>query len=100
MLTAAVSNVSYHWMLESRALFHMTPNKDYFSFVGKERSAILMENDASCKAMEEDTVQIMMFDGVIRILTGVRYVPVLRMSLISLGRLASMECKMTMKNDN
>ena len=31
VLYAAVSYVSDHWVLDSMASFHMTPNKDYFS---------------------------------------------------------------------
>lgn len=38
VLFAAVSDVSNHWVLNSRASFHMTPNRDYFSsLVDKEK---------------------------------------------------------------
>ena len=100
VLSAAVSDVSDHWVLDSGASFHMTPNRDYFSsFIGKEGNTILMGNDASCRAMGVGTVKIRMFDGVIRTLTGVHYVPGLRKSLISLGQLASMGCKVTLEKD-
>lgn len=59
-----------------------------------------MRNDASCRVMREDTVQIRIFDEVIRTLIGVWYVLRLRKSLISLGQLASMGYKVTLENDD
>ena len=40
-----------------------------------------------------------MYDGIVRTLSNVRYVPGLRKSLISLGQLASMGCKITIVKD-
>jgi len=83
------------------APFHMMPSKDYFiSFVRWEESIILMENDANHRAMGEGIVWIRMFDRVIRTLTDVQYVPGLWKSLISLGQLASLGCKVTIEKDS
>lgn len=100
LLTAVVSDVADHWVLDSGASFHMTPNKDYFSsFDAKEGSSILMGNDATCKSMGVGSVRIRMYDGIVRTLSDVRYVPGLRKSLISLGQLASLGCKITIVKD-
>ena len=58
-----------------------------------------MGNGAICKSMGSGSVQIRMFDGVVRTLTNVRYVPGLRKSLISLGQLDSLGCKITIEKD-
>ena len=100
VLSAAVSDVSYHWVLNSGVSFRMTPNKDYFSsFIGREGNSILMFNDARCRAMGEGTVRIRIFDGVIRTVTGIQYVLGLRKSLIALGQLASLGYKVTFEKD-
>ena len=50
--------------------------------------------------MGEGTVQIRMYDGVIRTLKGVHYVPGLRKSMISLGQLASKGCEVAIHKDS
>jgi hypothetical protein len=47
-------------------------------------------NDARCKAIGIGTIKVRTFDGVVRTLTNVRYVPDLKKNLISLGRLDSL----------
>ena len=87
VLTVVASDVSSSdWVLDSGASFHMTPNGNCFSsYVNKEGNSIVMGNGAVCKSQGIGSVQIQVFDGVIRTLTNVRYVPGLRKSLISLG---------------
>ncbi|XP_070015224.1 uncharacterized protein [Nicotiana sylvestris] len=46
-------------------------------------------------ATKTSTIQIRMHDGVVRILTDVRYVPELKKNLIALGTLESLGCKFT-----
>ena len=101
MLTAVATGVSGNkWVLDSGASYHMTPNRDFFSsFEVKEGNAIAMGNGAICKSMGSGSVQIRMFDEVVRMLTNVRYVPGLRKSLISLGQLDSLGCKITIEKD-
>ena len=48
-----------------------------------------MGNDASCKIVGMRNIKIKMFDGVVRMLCDVRYIPDLRKNLISLGTLDS-----------
>ena len=44
-----------------------------------------MGNDATCSVIGIGTMKIKMFDGVVRVLNNVRYVPNLRKNLISIG---------------
>ena len=44
------------------------------------------------------TVRIKMFDGVVRDLTDVRYVPQMKKNMISVGAVESKELKVTLEN--
>ncbi|KAG8502779.1 hypothetical protein CXB51_000565 [Gossypium anomalum] len=50
---------------------------------------VLMGNNASCKIAGVGTIKVKMFDGVVRTLSDVRYVPELKRNLISLSTLDS-----------
>ena len=64
----------------------MTPNRDWFStYELVHKGAVLMGNNASCKATGIRTIRIKIFDGVVRALGDVRHVPDLKMNLISLS---------------
>ncbi|VFQ76117.1 unnamed protein product [Cuscuta campestris] len=56
--------------------------------------AVKMANGARSKIAGVGTVQVRMFDGVVRTLTGVKHVPGLKGNLISLGALDSEGCRM------
>ncbi|KAK3008658.1 hypothetical protein RJ639_014722 [Escallonia herrerae] len=58
-----------------------------------------MGNDAVCKVMGIGTIQIKMFDGIVRTLGDVRYIPDLKKSLISLGTLDSIDCSTSIKGE-
>ena len=76
--------------MDSTCSYHMTPNKDWFNtYRLVNSSSILMGNDASCKVVGIRNIRVKMFDGVIRTLCDVRYVPNLRKNPISLGTLDS-----------
>ena len=63
----------------------MTPKKDWFdTYKPYNGGMVQMGNDATCLVIGIGTVKIIMFDGVVRILSNVRYVPDLRKNLISL----------------
>uniref|UniRef100_A0A2C9VMS6 Retrovirus-related Pol polyprotein from transposon TNT 1-94-like beta-barrel domain-containing protein n=1 Tax=Manihot esculenta TaxID=3983 RepID=A0A2C9VMS6_MANES len=52
-----------------------------------------MGNDHPCKVVGINTIKIRMYDGVIRTLTNIRYVPNMRNNLISLPVLNNLGCK-------
>ncbi|XP_077221004.1 uncharacterized protein LOC143854779 [Tasmannia lanceolata] len=56
---------------------------------------VLMGNNNSCKTVGMGTMNIKIYDGTIRTLTGVRHVPELKKNLISLGALNTSGCRFT-----
>ncbi|KAK8935199.1 hypothetical protein KSP39_PZI013173 [Platanthera zijinensis] len=76
------------WILDTGCTFHMCPNREWFSsFRQYEGGRVWMGNVSECEILGVGNIRIRMFDGVVRTLTDVRYVPDLRKSLISLGTL-------------
>ncbi|KAK8918612.1 hypothetical protein KSP39_PZI021035 [Platanthera zijinensis] len=76
------------WIMDIGCSYHMCPNIEWFSnFRQCESGRVFMGNDSECEVLGVGNIRIKMFDGVVRILTNVRYVPNLRKSLISLGTL-------------
>ena len=84
------------WLLDSGALHHICPHKDWFaSYQIVNDGIVLLGYNHSCKIVGVGNVTIKMFDGVIRTLTNVRHVPELKKNLISLGVLDSCGHKFT-----
>ena len=52
-----------------------------------------MGNNHACKAIGIGSIQIKMYDEVVRTLTDVRHIPTLKRDLLSLGALDSNDCK-------
>jgi hypothetical protein len=76
------------WILDSACSFHVTPNSDWFDIYRLVNSGIVtMGNGAYCKITGIGNIRIKMFDGVVRTLCDVRYVPEVKNNLISLGTL-------------
>ncbi|GJW03442.1 retrotransposon protein, putative, ty1-copia subclass [Tanacetum coccineum] len=76
------------WILDSACTFHMTPNKDWFiNYEPTKGGSVLMGDNSPYKIAGIGSIQIKMFDGVVRILTDVRHVPGLKRNLISLSTL-------------
>ena len=79
------------WVLDSACSYHMTPKKDWFdTYKPYNGGMVQMGNDATCPIIGIGTVKIKMFDGVVRVLSNVRYVPDFRKNLISLGVLGDL----------
>ncbi|KAG8485343.1 hypothetical protein CXB51_021504 [Gossypium anomalum] len=92
LLVASVndSKVSEEWILDSGCTFHMSPNRDWFTtYETVSEGVVLMGNNVSCKIAGVGTIKVKMFDGVVRTLSDVRYVPELKRNLISLSTLDS-----------
>ena len=57
----------------------MCPNRDWFdTFQTYSRGTVQMGNDTVCPIEGIGSINIRMFDGVVRKLQGVRYVPKLK----------------------
>ena len=65
----------------------MCYKRDFFSTFSDLQGSVLMGNDQSCQIEGVGSVKIEMFDGVVRTLENVRFIPELRKNLISLGTL-------------
>ena len=64
----------------------MCPHKDFFvTFESIDGGKVLLGNNLACKVAGIGLVRIQMYDGSIRSLEQVRYVPELKRNLISLG---------------
>ncbi|KAG8499626.1 hypothetical protein CXB51_006086 [Gossypium anomalum] len=84
------SKVSEEWILDSGCTFHMSPNRGWFTtYETVSEGVVLMGNNASCKIAGVGTIKVKMFDGVVRTLSDVWYVPELKRNLISLSTLDS-----------
>ncbi|VFQ97231.1 unnamed protein product [Cuscuta campestris] len=82
------------WILDSGCSFHMCSVKEKFdTYQTCDGGAVKMANGARSKIAGVGTVQVGMFDGVVRTLTGVKHVPGLKGNLISLGALDSEGCR-------
>ena len=57
-----------------------------------------MRNDNSCKMIWVGTVQIRMFDSMVRDLTDVRYISRMKKNIIWVGAVESKRLKVTMEN--
>ena len=73
-------------MLDSASSFHATPNREWFSsYKSGEFGSAYVGDDTGYRVAGIGDIKIKMFDGVERMLRGVRHVPGLRRNLISLG---------------
>ena len=72
------------WILDTEATYHMCSNRDWFSSFEKvDWCSVIMGDDRPCNMEGIRTVQIKMFDGMIRELKEVRYVPELKKKILS-----------------
>ncbi|VFQ60637.1 unnamed protein product [Cuscuta campestris] len=89
-LATAKSLGKSDWILDSGCSFHMCSVKEKFdTYQTCDGGALKMANGARRKIAGVGTVQVRMFDGVVRTLTGVKHVPGLKGNVISLGALDS-----------
>ncbi|KAG8481466.1 hypothetical protein CXB51_026218 [Gossypium anomalum] len=73
LLVASVndSKVNEEWILGLGCIFHMSPNRDWFTtYETVSKGVILMGNNASCKISGLRTIKVKMFDRVGSTVTG------------------------------
>jgi hypothetical protein len=74
----------------------MCSHRNWFiSYQSVDEGVVFMGNGIPCKTVGVGSIRIRMFDGIVRELTDVRYVPELKSNLISLGVLDSCGYKYT-----
>ncbi|KAH9679291.1 retrovirus-related pol polyprotein from transposon TNT 1-94-like protein [Citrus sinensis] len=58
---------SSEWILDTGATYHLCPIKEWFTdFRNLESGAVVMGNDQPCRTIEIGTIQLKMFDGMVR----------------------------------
>ena len=81
--------------------YHMCSNREMFlDFKEFNGVVVFMGNDSTCKMTGIGSVQIKMFDGVIRKLNDVRHVPNLKKNFIFLGVLDVSGYRITLEGGN
>ncbi|XP_052174285.1 retrovirus-related Pol polyprotein from transposon TNT 1-94 isoform X1 [Diospyros lotus] len=77
------------WVLDSGCSFHMSPHIEWFlNYKDMSGGKVLLGNNQECGIKGIGDIKLKMFNGSIRTLTSVRYVPELKKKLISVGELA------------
>lgn len=85
---AGCAKTNDEWILDTACTFHMSPNRSWFTnYQPVEGGSVMMGDDSPYKIVGIGSIQIKMFDGVVRTLADVRHVPGLKMNLISLSTL-------------
>ncbi|KAK2971427.1 hypothetical protein RJ640_025377 [Escallonia rubra] len=97
-LSVRDNSFSTEWFLNSACSFHMCPHKEWFDCrTPCNGDTVVMCNGDVCKVMGICTIRIKMFDGIVRTLGDVRYIPDLKKNLISLGTLDFIDCSISIK---
>ncbi|KAH9656595.1 hypothetical protein KPL70_022738 [Citrus sinensis] len=95
---AYVASLS-EWILDTGATYHLCPIKEWFTdFRNLESGAVVIGNDQPCRTMGIGTIRLKMLDGMVRKLNEVRFVPVLKKNLISVGALEPKGYKVTIED--
>ncbi|KAH9665312.1 hypothetical protein KPL70_020298 [Citrus sinensis] len=96
---AAYVASSSEWILDTGATYHLCPIKEWFTdFRNLESGAVMMGNNQPCRTMGIGTIRLKMFDGMVRELKEVRFVPEIKKNLISVGALEAKGYKVTIED--
>ncbi|KAJ4723531.1 Retrovirus-related Pol polyprotein from transposon TNT 1-94 [Melia azedarach] len=99
LLIASSDKFEGEWVLDSSCSFHMSPNRNLFDSLNYiDGGRVLMGNNIACKVVGIGNIKIRMFEGILRLIQGVRYVPDLKRNLISLGMLDKSGCILKAEN--
>ncbi|KAL5553358.1 hypothetical protein UlMin_040759 [Ulmus minor] len=92
VLTVTTQEYKQEWILDSGCTFHMCPTRDWFKeYKELDGGKVLIGNNIPCQIVGIGNISIRMFDGSVKILSGVRHVPNLHRNLISIGSLVIMK---------
>ncbi|KAL6228383.1 hypothetical protein ACLB2K_002333 [Fragaria x ananassa] len=88
LVVTSTSNAFRDWILDTGCTFHMCAIREWFdTFEESSSNEVFRGDDSPCRILGIGLVKIRMHDGVVRKLENVRYIPMLRKNLISLGTL-------------
>ena len=67
VLTVTVSSSEDGWILDTRDSYHMTSNKNWFSFFRRWEDNVRIGDDKELVVQGSGSVQIQMYDGTVRV---------------------------------
>nr|GEW11025.1 retrovirus-related Pol polyprotein from transposon TNT 1-94 [Tanacetum cinerariifolium] len=81
-------------IVDAGCTFYMIPHRSLFTtYESFNGGNVYMGNNSICPIIRLGNIQVKMYDGVVRTITGVRHVPDLKKNLISLSTLEANGCK-------
>ena len=81
------------WTLDSACSHHYTRNRSWFATYTKtDKRSVTLGDDYSCRIARIDTIQVWIFDEIVRTLTNVKHVPEFKKNLVSLDYLERIRC--------
>jgi len=87
------------WLMDSGAIWHMTPNRDWFhTYEPVSEGSVFMGDNHALEIAGIGTIKLKMYDGLIRTISGVRHVKDLKKNLFSVGQFDSLGCKIRTDN--
>jgi len=85
--------------MDSRATWHMTPNRDWFhTYEPISEGLMFMGNDHALEIAGIGTIKLKMYDGSIHTISGVQHMKGLKKNLLSVGKFDSLGCKIRTDN--
>ena len=93
----ALDNTSDYWVVDSGASCHATPHRKFFhDYVqGDFGQYVLLGDDEPCKIVGKGKVRIKLNNGSEWLVKDVRYIPTMKINLISIGKLGDSGCLYT-----
>ncbi|KAK9067917.1 hypothetical protein SSX86_012028 [Deinandra increscens subsp. villosa] len=99
VLTVSQGSSKNHWVMDSGCSYHMSPNQGFFKDLElKDMGPVKLGDDRECFIEGIGTVEIKMQNGSVVTLDQVRYIPLLKRNLISLGTLEDQGCHVVLKD--
>ena len=86
VLNVMEGGVLSSWIMDSGCSFHMSHNLGWFEDIEEATGSVILGNNQVC------SVRLKGDDGVVVVLSGVRYIPDVKRNLISLGFLERKRC--------
>ena len=76
------------WTLNSACLHHYTSSWSWFApYTRMDEGSVKLGDDHPCRVASIGSIQLRMFDGMVRTLINVKHIPDLKKNLVSLGYL-------------
>lgn len=84
--------------MDSGCSFHMCPYKHWFQDLAPSNGTVLLGNNQICNVKGVGSVKFRMADGLVKLLSDVRYIPEIKRNHVSLGLLETKGFYFTSKN--